>query len=123
MATVSCSRCHQLIDSQAITCPNCRITLKAYGHPGIPLHRATKDGYLCNSCTYHFDDTCNFPQRPYAKDCTLYQNIEETKLELQQQRHASSFGATVKTWLKHHQALLLLLALLLVCLLIALSTS
>ncbi|AFZ22802.1 hypothetical protein Cylst_0458 [Cylindrospermum stagnale PCC 7417] len=123
MATVSCSRCHQLIDSQAITCPHCRITLKAYGHPGIPLHRATKGGYLCDSCTYHVDDTCNFPQRPYAKECTLYQNLEESKLELQQQHHSSSFGATVKSWIKRHQALLLLLGLLLVCLLIALSKS
>lgn len=123
MATVSCSRCHQLVDSQAITCPNCRITLKAYGHPGIPLHRATRDGYLCDSCTYHVDDTCNFPQRPYAKECTLYQNLAESKLESQQQLYASSFGATVKSWINRHQALLLLLGLLFVCLLIAVSKS
>ncbi|MEA5513598.1 zinc ribbon domain-containing protein, partial [Nodularia sp. UHCC 0506] len=83
MATISCPTCHQLVDNQAITCPYCRTTLKAYGHPGIPLHRATGKEFLCDSCTYHADDTCNFPQRPYAKDCTLYENIEESKLRLQ----------------------------------------
>ncbi|WP_445634241.1 hypothetical protein [Nostoc sp. DSM 114161] len=123
MATVSCPRCHQQIESQAISCPYCRITLKAYGHPGIPLHRATGDGYLCDTCTYHADDSCNFPQRPYAKDCTLYQNIEETKLDLEQQRYSKSFAVTVKTWLQRNQALLLLLALLLLCLLFVISTS
>ncbi|PHJ61028.1 hypothetical protein VF04_05675 [Nostoc linckia z7] len=123
MATVSCPRCHQLIESQAISCPYCRITLKAYGHPGIPLHRATGDGYLCDTCTYHADDSCNFPQRPYAKNCTLYQNIEETKLDLEQQHHSKSFAVTVKNWLKRNQALLLVLGLFLLCLLFVISTS
>ncbi|MDF5708961.1 MAG: zinc ribbon domain-containing protein [Nostoc sp. S4] len=122
MATVSCPRCHQLIDSQALSCPYCRTTLKAYGHPGIPLHRATGDEYLCDTCTYHADDTCNFPQRPYAKDCTLYQSIAQTKLDLEQQRYSKSFMVTMKTWLKRNQALLLLLGLLLVCLFFSLVT-
>ncbi len=120
MATVSCPRCHQLVDSQAVTCPHCRTTLKAFGHPGIPLHRATGKEYLCDSCTYHADDSCNFPQRPYAKECTLYQNIEESKLQLQQQRENTSLTATVKNWIKRNSSLLLLLSLVLVCLLIAL---
>jgi hypothetical protein len=120
LATVSCPRCHKLVDHQAISCPYCRTTLKAYGHPGIPLHRAAGDGYLCDTCTYYADDTCNFP---YAKDCTLYQNIEETKLELEQQRYTSSFVVTVKNWIKRNQALLVLVSLLLVCLLMVLSTS
>ncbi|GAX43848.1 hypothetical protein NIES4075_48630 [Tolypothrix sp. NIES-4075] len=120
MATVSCPRCHQSVDSQAVTCPHCRTTLKAFGHPGIPLHRATGKEYLCESCTYHADDSCNFPQRPYAKECTLYQNIEENKLQLQQQRENTSFGATVKNWIKRNSSLLLLLSLVLVCLLVAL---
>jgi transposase-like protein len=111
------------VNSQAVTCPHCGTELKAYGHPGIPLHRATGKEYLCDSCTYHADDTCNFPQRPFAKECILYENIEESKQYLQQQRYANSFGATVKNWIKRNQALLLLLALLFVCLIIALSTS
>ena len=97
--------------------------LKAYGHPGIPLHRATGTEYLCDSCTYHEDDTCNFPQRPHAKECTLYQNIEESKLQYQQLRYTNSLGATVRSWVKRNQALLLLLGLLLICLLIAFSAS
>lgn len=68
----TCPRCHQAVDSQAIACPYCRTALKAHGHPGIPLYRAEGTGYLCETCTYHEDDTCNFPQRPYAKECTLY---------------------------------------------------
>lgn len=122
MDTAICPRCHQHINPQAVTCPYCRTQLKAFGHPGIPLHRASGEEYLCDSCTYHHDDTCNFPQRPYAKECTLYQNLEESKLQYQQQRDAHSFGATIKSWMKRNQPLLLLLALLLVCLLIALST-
>ncbi|HLO86036.1 MAG TPA: zinc ribbon domain-containing protein [Nostocaceae cyanobacterium] len=123
MATTSCPRCHQLIDSKAITCPRCRLTLKAYGHPGIPLHRATDKSYLCDSCTYNADDTCNFPQRPYAKECTLYENVQERKLEEQQQINAQSFVVTAKDWLKRHQFLVLLMALLFICFLIAVSTS
>jgi Double zinc ribbon len=71
----SCPRCRQSVDSQAITCPYCRTSLKAHGHPGIPLYRAEGAAYLCESCAYHLDDTCNYPQRPYAKECTLYQDI------------------------------------------------
>ena len=122
MATVSCPRCHQLIDDQAISCPYCRVKLKAYGHPGIPLYRATGNGYLCDSRTYHADDTCNFPQRPHAKECTRYQNIEESKLQPQQPQPQSLF-ARMKSWIQQNQALLLILSLLLICLLIALSTS
>ncbi|WP_460202616.1 hypothetical protein [Scytonema sp. NUACC21] len=123
METATCPRCHQPVNSQAVKCPHCRAELKAYGHPGIPLHRATGEGYLCDTCTYHADDTCNFPQRPYATECILYQNIEERQLELQQQSQSSSFGVTIRNWMRRNQALLLLLALLFVCFLIALSTS
>jgi hypothetical protein len=118
--TATCPRCHQKVSPQAITCPYCRTQLKAYGHPGIPLHRAGKDEYLCDSCTYHADDTCNFPQRPYAKECTLYQNIEQSRLDLQQIREAKSFNTSVKTWIRRNQTLVLLIALFLVCLLITL---
>ncbi|MDH6068170.1 zinc ribbon domain-containing protein [Chrysosporum ovalisporum APH033B] len=123
MTTISCPRCYQPVDGQAITCPYCRTTLKAYGHPGIPLHRATGKEYLCDSCTYHMDNTCNFPQRPYAKDCTLYENLAESKLILPKQLNPSSLGARRKNWVKRNQFLLLLLSLLFVCFLIALSSA
>jgi hypothetical protein len=72
-----CPRCHQPIDAQAIACPHCHVALKAYGHPGITLFRATDDTYLCDTCTYQADDTCTFPQRPHAKECTLYTNLNQ----------------------------------------------
>ncbi|RCJ26024.1 hypothetical protein A6770_27040 [Nostoc minutum NIES-26] len=123
MAKISCPRCRQLVDNQAISCPYCRTTLKAYGHPGIPLHRATGNEYLCDSCTYHIDNTCNFPQRPYAKDCTLYENLEQSKLNLEKQSDTSSFGTTFKSWVNRNQALLLLIGLLFVCLVITMSLT
>ncbi|MBD2344402.1 zinc ribbon domain-containing protein [Anabaena subtropica] len=123
MANISCPHCHQQVDSQALVCPYCRTTLKAYGHPGITLHRAGKNTYLCDTCTYHADDTCTFPKRPYAKDCTLYQNIDERNAQLEEQRTANSFGASIKNWIKRNQSLILLLGLLLICLFIALSTN
>lgn len=123
MAKISCPQCHQQVDSQAITCPYCRTTLKAYGHPGITLHRAAKGTYLCDTCTYHADDTCTFPQRPYAKDCTLYQNIAETKAQIAEQRLANSVDTSIKGWIKRNQALILLVSLLLICLVIVFLTS
>ena len=114
----NCPRCHQSVDAQAVTCPYCRTALKAYGHPGIPLHRATGEESLCESCTYHADDTCTFPQRPYARECTLYQDISN-ELEVQR-RDTSSPAIAVRNWVKRHQALLILLGLLLVSLIIAL---
>ncbi|WP_427162540.1 zinc ribbon domain-containing protein [Aliinostoc sp. HNIBRCY26] len=119
MATISCPKCQQIVDSQAITCPYCRTTLKAYGHPGVTLHRAKKNEYLCDSCTYHEDDTCNFPQRPYAQDCTLYENIAERQAFLEQQNKPISLQTTISNWIQRYQAILILVVLLFICLLIA----
>lgn len=74
----SCTRCNQTVDSQAVICPHCKNTLKAFGHPGIPLYQAEKDNYLCDRCTYHEDDSCNYPQRPHAKTCTLFRDVDAT---------------------------------------------
>ena len=116
----NCPRCHQSVDAQAVTCPYCRTHLKAYGHPGIPLHRATGKEYLCGSCTYHADDTCNFPQRPYAKECTLYQDVFKSQFEENQRHNTSSFAYSVRSWVKRHQVWLILLGLLIVSFLIVL---
>ncbi len=94
--------------------------LKAYGHPGIPLHRATGEEYLCQSCTYHADDSCTFPQRPYAKECTLYQNISQKQLKADQHRDPNSLAIVIKNWIRRNQFWLLLLGLLLISFLIAL---
>lgn len=120
MKTATCPRCHQSIDSQALVCPYCRTNLKAFGHPGIPLHRAVGSEFLCDSCTYHADDTCNFPQRPYAQECTLYQDVNQSHLEAQQKPSADSIAANVKSWIRRNQAVIILLVVLFVSFLVAL---
>lgn len=120
LSMLNCPHCHQSIDAQAVNCPYCRTPLKAYGHPGIPLHRATGKEYLCQSCTYHVDDSCNFPQRPYARECTLYEDISQSQLEVNQRQNTSSFVSNARNWVKRNQALLILLGLLLVSFLLAL---
>jgi C4-type Zn-finger protein len=113
-----CPRCQQFVESQAIVCPTCRLMLKAHGHPGIPLFRAEEDEYLCQTCTYHEDDTCNFPQRPFAKECTLYHNPQTSAQWL---TYKPSRQALVQGWLRRNTPLLIVAALLLISLLIALG--
>ncbi|MBE9009302.1 zinc ribbon domain-containing protein [Pseudanabaenaceae cyanobacterium LEGE 13415] len=72
---LNCPRCGQSIQQSAIACPRCRTPLKAHGHPGIVLHRATGAESLCKSCLYDADDTCNYPQRPDARECTMYHDV------------------------------------------------
>lgn len=115
-----CPRCHQSIEAQAVACPNCRTPLKAYGHPGIPLYRAGKDEFLCDSCIYHDDDTCTFPQRPYAKTCTLYHD-RSMPLEMPVNRYAGNRHGSVTAWLQRNSAWLLLLGLGIVSLALALA--
>src|SRR6478672_3559437 len=110
-----CPRCHQTVESQAVTCPYCQLPLKAYGHPGIPLYRAAGEAYLCDTCTYHDDDTCNFPQRPHAKECTLYQDRSKSYASLSSgSASQSSRLDQIKTWLKRNAGWLALIGLVLV---------
>lgn len=115
----NCPRCHQSIDTQAVTCPYCRLPLKAYGHPGIPLHRATGSASLCESCSYEADDSCNLPQRPHARECTLYQNII-LQSDNQHPNTRNNLFSAVTNWVKRNQTWLLLLGLLFVSFLIVL---
>jgi len=113
----SCPRCHQNIDAVAISCPHCHLDLKAFGHPGIPLHRAEADTYLCNTCLYHEDDTCNFPKRPYATTCTLYQDKNQPiKTE---STYKLSPVNTFKAWCRRNKGLLFLLGLIIISFLLA----
>ncbi|NEP60101.1 MAG: hypothetical protein F6K31_24360 [Symploca sp. SIO2G7] len=100
---LNCPRCHQSIKSDTIDCPRCGMVFKAYGHPGITLHRAMGEEYLCNSCTYHEDDTCDFPQHPYAKECTLYQDISQTQ-SYNEPVYAPRYSLiqSVKLWCRRH---------------------
>ena len=74
-----CPYCDRKIDAEAIACPHCREPLKAFGHPGIPLYQSTDRSYLCDRCLYHQDDTCTYPQRPFAKTCILFHDLEQPK--------------------------------------------
>lgn len=103
-----CPRCHQPVKADAIACPHCRAVLKAYGHPGITLYRAKQEEYLCQTCIYHEDDTCNFPQRPYAKECTLYNRSGQ---KLSPTRSAVKPSDTARMWLRRNAFWLVLLGL------------
>ncbi|NEQ64024.1 MAG: hypothetical protein F6K21_00565 [Symploca sp. SIO2D2] len=120
----NCPSCHQPIKSNAIACPHCGMIFKAYGHPGITLHRAMGEEYLCNSCTYHEDDTCTYPQRPYAKECTLYQDISQPLL-YNQPVYAPRYSLfqSIKLWCQRNPALLGIVVLVAVSFLLALSGS
>lgn len=114
----SCPRCHQKVDVQAIACPYCRTELKAHGHPGITLHRATQQEYLCDTCAYHADDTCNFPQRPFAKECTLYQNVNRVSSP---KPYKPPSNTTLQSWLQRNATWIVLGLLVAVSLCLALS--
>jgi hypothetical protein len=73
----NCPRCDYLLQETAISCPQCGSALTAYGHPGILLHQAQEDAFLCPTCVYERDDTCTFPQRSHAKTCTLYRDFRK----------------------------------------------
>ncbi|MEM1369415.1 MAG: zinc ribbon domain-containing protein [Cyanobacteria bacterium P01_H01_bin.15] len=63
------------MSSVALACPNCCTPLKAFGHPGMTIHRAPDSEFLCDRCAYHGDDTCTFEKRPHALTCTIYQKL------------------------------------------------
>jgi Double zinc ribbon len=116
----NCPRCHNSIDAKAIKCPHCGLTLKAYGHPGITLHRAKGDEYLCDSCAYHEDDTCTFPKRPYAKDCTLYQ---DRSVKILPEKLPPTASQSFKFWYERYKFWIFLSGLILFSFIIALIQS
>jgi C4-type Zn-finger protein len=113
-----CPHCHQRINSQVINCPRCRTPLKAHGHLGIPLHQAEGETILCDTCVYEADDTCTFPQRPYAKTCTLYQNKAEPLVE---EEYKLSPGAALKAWVRQNKGFLLLFFLISISILLVIT--
>jgi len=113
-----CPRCHQIVDAQAIACPFCRTSLKAYGHPGMPVYQATGAEPLCLTCTYHDDDTCTYPKRPDAMDCTLYSDRTKATQAMMQPSYTSGF--LIQTWFKRYFVWVALIGLLLLSFLLAL---
>ena len=106
---LECPNCHQAIEREAIACPYCGTELKAFGHHGIPLYRASTGEFLCTTCTYHQDDSCTFPQRPYAKTCTLYHDLAEPLfVETQNTYNSSNMARFGTRWLSGPAAIALL---------------
>lgn len=118
-----CPQCNNSIDESALRCPHCYATLKAYGHPGIPLYQAAEATFLCNSCLYHEDDSCTYPQRPRAQTCTMYcDRSQPPPGSVNSTAYPSPSGlARLRFWCIRHRGALILLAIVLVSLWIALS--
>ncbi|MCS6815338.1 MAG: zinc ribbon domain-containing protein [Cyanobacteria bacterium] len=114
---VTCPYCQQPVEPKALSCPYCRTELKAYGHPGMPLHRALDDSYLCHSCSYHADDSCTYPQRPFAKTCMLY------TARTAQPNHQTHYQPmrSLNQWISRHSRLLALIGLVIISIIFALQ--
>lgn len=112
-----CPRCQNLVTADAIRCPHCSTSLKAYGHQGIPLYQTEGEGFLCDSCLYHEDDSCTYPQRPYAKTCTMY--CDRTAMAEEIVPPLQGWKA-LQFWCRQNKGLLILLGAIGVSILIAL---
>jgi hypothetical protein len=73
----SCPRCQQFVATKAVNCSTCGLELKAHGHASIPLHRAQGNQFLCTNCAYELDNSCTYPQRPHAQECSLYRDANK----------------------------------------------
>ena len=118
----NCPRCKQPVDARAVSCPHCNNPLKAFGHPGMPLYQSEGSNFLCDRCTYDRDDSCNFPQRPYAQSCTLFHDAA-TPLVPEVNVPASQQGsARVKNWLYRYRGLIAIALLILLSVFLALNS-
>jgi len=115
----TCHRCQRPVAARAIACPHCHAPLKAFGHPGIELHRATGDEFLCDRCAYHADDSCTYPQRPYATTCTLFRDANRPLPPLRQPPPRPG----PLTWLRRHRGVAIAFALVAFALVLALVAS
>ena len=115
-----CPRCDRSVNREAIECPYCKNLLKAFGHPGIPVYQATDGNSLCDHCIYHEDDSCNYPQRPYAKSCTMFHDKEKPLVE--ESMNSSSRGsiAAIKLSFRRRRGLLMILILIVISVLLVL---
>jgi two-component system sensor histidine kinase NblS len=52
----------------------------------VLLHKAPGDEPLCQTCTYHHENTCTASQRPTATECTLYQDSFKCNIGLHHYR-------------------------------------
>ncbi|MEM7758976.1 MAG: zinc ribbon domain-containing protein [Cyanobacteria bacterium P01_A01_bin.40] len=119
----SCPKCKQPVDPQIIICPQCNNPLKAFGHPGITLYQSEDNSSLCDRCTYHLDDTCNFPQRPYAKSCTLFHDADQPLVEEEVQPLSQLGWRGFKNWLYRYRGLIAIAGLIIFSVALALNSQ
>ncbi|QIZ72346.1 ATP-binding protein [Oxynema aestuarii] len=62
----------------------------------VLLHKSPGNEPLCSSCTYNLDDTCTFPERPEAKECTLYHDSSKPNLAEQYRESLKGIAMTVQ---------------------------
>lgn len=74
---------------------------------------------LCETCTYDADDSCTFPQRPHARECTLYHNrLQSPPLTVE---YRPGLASSVTAWIKRHTLWVGLLILLMISVVMALT--
>lgn len=108
---MNCPKCDRIIDPQAIKCPYCNNPLKGFGHPGIPLYQAGKETSLCDRCYYDRDDSCNYPQRPYAKSCIMFHDLDTPLVAETTQYKSPGKIVGFKLWCSRNKGLLLIVSL------------
>ncbi|MGD1920556.1 MAG: zinc ribbon domain-containing protein [Pleurocapsa sp.] len=118
-----CPRCKQSVDSQAVKCPKCNNTLKAFGHPGMPLYQSEDNTSLCDRCTYDRDDSCNFPKRPHAKSCTLFHDADIPLVSESTLPRSTQGWVGIKNWLYRNRGLIAIALLILVSVLVAIASQ
>ena len=119
--TNRCPSCQKPVSPRAIDCPYCKTPLKALGHEGIPLHRASGDTVLCDTCTYHQDDSCNYPKRPLAEDCIMYVDVRLPPEPVPVPRPPLSPMQQLTRWTQQNLGVLILLGLAIASLFVVLS--
>ena len=116
----NCPKCQKPVEDRALNCPNCNNPLKAFGHPGMPLYQSADGTSLCDRCTYHLDDTCNFPKRPNAKSCTLFQDVSNPIVESAEIPASQRGVRGVKNLLYRYRGIIAIAVLILVSVIITL---
>lgn len=119
----SCPKCHKSVATQALNCPYCDNPLKAFGHPGMPLYQSEEGTSLCDRCTYHLDDSCNFPKRPQAKTCTLFHDADTPLVETIDPPPSQLGWRGMKNWLYRYRGVIAIACLILVSIILAVSSS
>lgn len=123
MIEAQCPRCKQPVDSQALNCPNCHNTLKAFGHPGIPLYQSEDRSYLCDRCIYDRDDSCNYDKRPYAQSCTLFHDFTLPLIPEVATGHPIVGWHGIKNFLDRYRGIMAIALLVIASVVLALNTQ